>query len=472
MSVSENLNLCGKSLTLATQRPRGCEYLLFAQVILDEVEEAKLALSQATELTSSNENLAVAPLEFPNWSQERLPEIRLLVSEIPNLMDRMTSKLDDAFGPPGKPGSVPAIVSFSRQIGDYCQRSVQWAAVILGTPVDPVWRDAARELAAAFARPIIESVERFANNIIEQINNHLSTSPGAERTLRFCLTLEGIDLTRFTAAMEHGTNAIVQRTQQTTHLLNELNALREQVSSSLGDDDQKVFDDYGERGQEILNELGELGILAPPGLILEDLLQKFIEPLTQRTESLKRITRLREQSGALKDRWASAVSNGEKIENLEEQLQEYRTILKELNELGAMPLENEALIIEQFVARMGAVNASELQQPEAGYIYLMVNPSMESLVKIGKTSRNPIDRAKELGTATGVPTPFILVFHAYVSDCSKAERYIHSLLEERNYRISRNREFFRVPTTEAIEIMLEVRARFAIRKVLDSAHQP
>lgn len=470
MSVSVNLNLYGKSLTLATQKPRGWEYLLFAQVILDEVEEAKLALSQATELTGSNESLAVAPLGFQNWAQERLAEIRLFASEIPSLMNSMTSKREDAFGPPGQPGSVPAIVSFSREIGHYCQRSVQWAAMISSTPVDPVWRDAARELVAAFPRPIIESVEQFANNIIEQINNYLSTSLGAERTLRFSLALDVIDLTRFTAAMEQGTNAIVQRSQQTTLLLDELKALREQVTSSLGDNDQKILDHYRKRGQAILQELGELGILGPPGLIPEDLLQKFIEPLTQRTESLKRSTRLRERSTALVDRWASAVSNGEKMEHLNEELQEHGAILKELNELGAITdtdLETQALV-DQFAARMGAVNISELRHPEAGYIYLMVNPSMEGLVKIGKTSRNPIDRVKELGTATGVPTPFILVFQAYVSDCSKAERYIHSRLEERNYRVSRNREFFRMPTTEAIEIMLEVRARFAIREVLDS----
>jgi hypothetical protein len=462
-----DLNLYGKSLALATDKPRGWEYLLFAQVILDEVEEAKLALSQTTELTGSNESLAVAPLGFQNWAQERLAEIRLFASEIPRLMDSMTTKQEEAFGPHGQSGSVPAIVSFSREIGHYCRRSVQWAAMISSTPVDPVWRDAARELVAAFPRPIIESVEQFANDIIGQINNYLSTSPGAERTLRFSLTLDVIDLTRFTAAMEQGTNAIVQRAQLTSLLLDELKALREQLTSSLGDGGQKLLDHYVKRGQAILQELGELGILGPPGSIPEDLLQEFLGPLTKRTESSKRITALSERGKTLIDRLGSAVSNGEKIEHLEEELQEQRAILKELNELGAITetdLRNRTLIVEQCAARLGAVNTSELQHPGAGYIYLMVNPSMEGLVKIGKTSRNPIDRARELGAATGVPTPFHLIFHAQVSDCSKAERYIHSCLEKRNCRVARNREFFRASTTDAIEIMLEARARFAIRQ--------
>src|SRR6266850_829394 len=326
-----DLNLYGKSLALATEKPRGWAYLLFAQVILDEVEEAKFALSQATELTGSNESLAVAPLGFENWAQERLAEMRLLVSEIPSMMDSMTSRQEEAFGPPGQPGSTPAIVSFAREIGNSCQRSVQWAAMISSTPVDPVWRDAARELVAAFPRPFIESVERFGNNIIEQINSYLSTSAESERTIRFSLALDVFDLTRFTAALERGSNAIVQRAQRTTLLLGELKALREQLTSSLGDGEQNVLDHYVKRGRAILQELGELGILGPPGSIPEDLLQKFLDPLTRRTERSKRITALSERGKTLIDRLGSAVSNGEKIEHLEEELEEQRANLKELN---------------------------------------------------------------------------------------------------------------------------------------------
>lgn len=92
---------------------------------------------------------------------------------------------------------------------------------------------------------------------------------------------------------------------------------------------------------------------------------------------------------------------------------------------------------------------------KAGYLYLLINPSMAGLVKIGKTLRNPRDRVKELGAATGVPTPFILVFDIYVDDCSKAEEYAHHRLEELGSRVSNNREFFKVHTNEAVKIMLE-----------------
>ncbi len=38
-----------------------------------------------------------------------------------------------------------------------------------------------------------------------------------------------------------------------------------------------------------------------------------------------------------------------------------------------------------------------------GYIYIISNPSMPGLVKIGRTSRDPQTRLRELNSATGVP---------------------------------------------------------------------
>jgi hypothetical protein len=48
---------------------------------------------------------------------------------------------------------------------------------------------------------------------------------------------------------------------------------------------------------------------------------------------------------------------------------------------------------------------------DVGYIYILINPSLEGLIKVGKTTRDPIDHAVELSKATGVPTPFIVAYH-------------------------------------------------------------
>ena len=56
--------LQGKSLALATERPPAWECLLFAQVILDDVEEAKFALSHQVSHSPSDQQQAFSALEF------------------------------------------------------------------------------------------------------------------------------------------------------------------------------------------------------------------------------------------------------------------------------------------------------------------------------------------------------------------------------------------------------------------------
>ena len=67
---------------------------------------------------------------------------------------------------------------------------------------------------------------------------------------------------------------------------------------------------------------------------------------------------------------------------------------------------------------------------EYGIVYLLTNPVMPGLVKIGMTTQKEIDqRMKELYT-TGVPVPFECKFACKVkkSDCLKIEKALHKAL--------------------------------------------
>lgn len=96
-----------------------------------------------------------------------------------------------------------------------------------------------------------------------------------------------------------------------------------------------------------------------------------------------------------------------------------------------------------------------------GYVYVMTNSSIEGQVKIGKTTRDPYERAKELSSATGVPTPFVVVFYKPFRDCHFAEKTIHQYLEKKGYRVSNNREFFSMSIPEAIDV---VQSMYAIEQ--------
>ena len=81
------------------------------------------------------------------------------------------------------------------------------------------------------------------------------------------------------------------------------------------------------------------------------------------------------------------------------------------------------------------------------WVYVLSNASMPGALKIGYTRNHPIDRAKQLSSSTGVASPFV-VEHAF--QCFSAEGLeceLHKFFEE--YRVSNNREFFRVSLEEA-----------------------
>ncbi len=84
-----------------------------------------------------------------------------------------------------------------------------------------------------------------------------------------------------------------------------------------------------------------------------------------------------------------------------------------------------------------------------GYIYVLINPSMKGIIKIGKTIRSSEKRAGELSNHTGVALNFYVAFEEFVSDCDVAEKIIHLVLQ--NYRVNPSREFFKIPLKKAIE---------------------
>lgn len=88
-----------------------------------------------------------------------------------------------------------------------------------------------------------------------------------------------------------------------------------------------------------------------------------------------------------------------------------------------------------------------------GIVYLLTNPCMPGLVKIGMTTQEDIDkRMRELYT-TGVPVPFECQFACKVNnkDCAKIEKALHTAFEPQ--RVNKNREFFKINVEQAKAIL-------------------
>jgi hypothetical protein len=83
-----------------------------------------------------------------------------------------------------------------------------------------------------------------------------------------------------------------------------------------------------------------------------------------------------------------------------------------------------------------------------GFLYVLSNPHMPGLLKIGHTVRTPAERAAELSNATGVPGDYRVERSWLLDDAEAFERRVHTALAA--YRVPGS-EHFRLPVADAIE---------------------
>jgi hypothetical protein len=84
-------------------------------------------------------------------------------------------------------------------------------------------------------------------------------------------------------------------------------------------------------------------------------------------------------------------------------------------------------------------------------VYILSNPDMRGVLKIGRTSRDDVSvRMKELYT-TSVALPFDCVYACIVKDNKEVESLMHKRFEK--YRRAPRREFFKVSAREAVKAL-------------------
>ena len=101
-----------------------------------------------------------------------------------------------------------------------------------------------------------------------------------------------------------------------------------------------------------------------------------------------------------------------------------------------------------------------VQAKGSGYVYVLSNPSMPGIVKIGQSIYGGKHRAKELyKSITGVPEPFRLEFEVFTPEYVLIEEWAHEALA--SARVNASREFFRCAVHEAV---------FAVMGAVATAH--
>ena len=84
-----------------------------------------------------------------------------------------------------------------------------------------------------------------------------------------------------------------------------------------------------------------------------------------------------------------------------------------------------------------------------GIVYVLTNPAMPKMVKIGRKG-NDIDTRLSQLYSTGVPLPFECAYAARVADMDKVEKAFHNAFDP--YRVNPRREFFSIEPEQAISL--------------------
>ena len=85
-----------------------------------------------------------------------------------------------------------------------------------------------------------------------------------------------------------------------------------------------------------------------------------------------------------------------------------------------------------------------------GTVYVLTNPAMPGMVKIGKTTKDVSYRLSDL-YSTGVPLPFECIYAALVKDVNETEKAFHIAFEPQ--RVNPRREFFNINPEQAITVL-------------------
>ena len=113
-------------------------------------------------------------------------------------------------------------------------------------------------------------------------------------------------------------------------------------------------------------------------------------------------------------------------------------------------------------------------------VYILTNPTIPGLVKIGSTDGNPADRAAQISSqaGTGLPRPFAVEWSIETTTRESAysvERAVHKALA--NHRINKNREFFKITVAQAVDkiedlaYQMQATSDSAIRHAIEEAER-
>jgi hypothetical protein len=92
------------------------------------------------------------------------------------------------------------------------------------------------------------------------------------------------------------------------------------------------------------------------------------------------------------------------------------------------------------------------------WVYILTNPAMPELIKIGYTKLDPFERAAQVSRGTGVPMGYEVEWAYKCYKGERIEREVHKHFKKQ--RINPTREFFKVTLEEAKQVIEQIGKKY------------
>ena len=90
------------------------------------------------------------------------------------------------------------------------------------------------------------------------------------------------------------------------------------------------------------------------------------------------------------------------------------------------------------------------------WVYVLTNPTMPGLCKVGFTKNKPSERVKQINAATGVALDFVVEWAYPCFNAHDVEKQVHRYLEDNGFRVNKHKEFFNVTVDEAKAVVQRI----------------
>jgi hypothetical protein len=177
-------DLRGEALRIALEKPRGWEYLLFAQALIDFVNKHHRLLRRIQ--TRIPIGLGEDVNEPLTWLRARFADGLRMPQALAALI---SGTLPAALGPPGVPGDAEKIVFVAATFGDIYLDALQWCARVRAANIEPRFGQLSM-IASGMVDDLIQQIADFGPYVMKTWEEALAApETGTPRVVNMTLTI-------------------------------------------------------------------------------------------------------------------------------------------------------------------------------------------------------------------------------------------------------------------------------------------